>query len=41
MAAEGSKPIASAATRDALMTIGMSKGWSQSLERLAAEVAKI
>jgi uncharacterized protein YndB with AHSA1/START domain len=30
----------SAAVRDALLRIGMSEGWSQSLERLAALVAK-
>ena len=33
--------FASAATRDALVKIGMNEGWSQSLDRLAAEVAKL
>jgi uncharacterized protein YndB with AHSA1/START domain len=30
----------SAAVRDALLKIGMNEGWSQSLERLAQELAK-
>jgi uncharacterized protein YndB with AHSA1/START domain len=30
----------SAAVRDALLKIGMTEGWSQSLERLGMEVAK-